>query len=703
MAVEPQRQVMRRVYLVYALMCLFGGTIIFQVARLQFAEGEYWKKKADSLSTAYINIEASRGNIFSEDGDLLATSVPVYDIYLDMKAPGITKELFYKSVDSLALSFAQIFGDRTFQDYKKDLKTAWTEKDRYHLIQRKISYKQLRDVKQLPLIRMGRNKGGLIVQQQSRRQLPYRLLAARTIGYKIGEVKPVGIEGSFNEELSGVSGLQLMQKISGGVWMPINDDNEVEPRNGNDIITTIDVNIQDVTEQALYNQLIKSNADKGCAVVMETATGKVISIANLTRMPDGSYGETFNYAVGYSSEPGSTFKLASLMSAFEDGLLDLTDSVDTRGGKMQYFGQWMRDSHEGGYGKISLKKAFAVSSNVGISQLIYRCYGKNPDAFVNHLRKFHLHEPLNLQVTGEGLPVIKDTKNKLWSSTSLPWMSIGYEVQLTPLQLLTFYNAVANNGRMVKPKFVDEIQEHGKTIKKFDTEIIADSIFSAATLAKAHTMLEAVVDSGTARNIKNSYYKIAGKTGTAQVGYSKLNKERKISYQASFTGYFPAENPKYSCIVVIYSPSNALYYGSDVAAPVFKEVADKIYATQFELHHQQEPQLAMEGKNSVPVKAGKQKQTTQALAKLNIPANIAGSSGWIAEIPNDEIVEMKEKNFQNGTVPDVKGMGLTDAIYLLENAGMQVMASGRGVVKKQSVNPGTKTEKGKIIQLELGL
>jgi cell division protein FtsI (penicillin-binding protein 3) len=463
------------------------------------------------------------------------------------------------------------------------------------------------------------------------------------------------------------------------------------------------VNIQDVTEQALYNQLIKNNADKGCAVVMETATGKVISIANLTRMPDGSYGETFNYAVGYSSEPGSTFKLASLMSAFEDGLLDLTDSVDTRGGKMQYFGQWMRDSHEGGYGKISLKKAFAVSSNVGISQLIYRCYAKNPDAFVNHLRKFHLHEPLNLQVTGEGLPVIKDTKNKLWSSTSLPWMSIGYEVQLTPLQLLTFYNAVANNGRMVKPKFVDEIQEHGKTIKKFDTEIIADSIFSAATLAKARAMLEAVVDSGTARNIKNSYYKIAGKTGTAQVGYSKLNKERKISYQASFTGYFPAENPKYSCIVVIYSPSNALYYGSDVAAPVFKEVADKIYATQFELHHQQEPQLATGEKISVPVKAGKQKQTTQALAKLNIPANIAGSSGWVAEIPNDEMVEMKEQNFQNGTVPDVKGMGLTDAIYLLENAGMQVMASGRGVVKKQSVNPGTKTEKGKIIQLELGL
>ena len=703
MAVEPQRQVMRRIYLVYALMCLFGGAIIFQVFRLQFAEGEYWKKKADSLSTAYINIEASRGNIFSEDGDLLATSVPVYDIYMDMKAPGITKELFYKSVDSLALSFSQIFGDRTFQDYKKDLKTAWTEKDRYHLIQRKISYKQLHDVKQLPLIRMGRNNGGLIIQQQSRRQLPYRLLAARTIGYKIGEVKPVGIEGSFNEELSGVSGLQLMQKISGGVWMPINDNNEVEPRNGNDIITTIDVNIQDVTEQALYNQLIKNNADKGCAVVMETATGKVISIANLTRMPDGSYGETFNYAVGYSSEPGSTFKLASLMSAFEDGLLDLTDSVDTRGGKMQYFGQWMRDSHEGGYGKISLKKAFAVSSNVGISQLIYRCYAKNPDAFVNHLRKFHLHEPLNLQVTGEGLPVIKDTKNKLWSSTSLPWMSIGYEVQLTPLQLLTFYNAVANNGRMVKPKFVDEIQEHGKTIKKFDTEIIADSIFSAATLAKARAMLEAVVDSGTARNIKNSYYKIAGKTGTAQVGYSKLNKERKISYQASFTGYFPAENPKYSCIVVIYSPSNALYYGSDVAAPVFKEVADKIYATQFELHHQQEPQLATGEKISVPVKAGKQKQTTQALAKLNIPANIAGSSGWVAEIPNDEMVEMKEQNFQNGTVPDVKGMGLTDAIYLLENAGMQVMASGRGVVKKQSVNPGTKTEKGKIIQLELGL
>jgi cell division protein FtsI (penicillin-binding protein 3) len=371
---------------------------------------------------------------------------------------------------------------------------------------------------------------------------------------------------------------------------------------------------------------------------------------------------------------------------------------------MQYFGQWMRDSHEGGYGKISLKKAFAVSSNVGISQFIYRCYAKNPDAFVNHLRKFHLHEPLNLQVTGEGMPFIKDTKNKLWSSTSLPWMSIGYEVQLTPLQLLTFYNAVANNGKMVKPKFVDEIREHGKTVKKFDTEVIADSIFSAATLAKARTILEAVVDSGTARNIRNSYYKIAGKTGTAQVGYSTLNKDRKISYQASFTGYFPAENPKYSCIVVIYSPSNALYYGSDVAAPVFKEVADKIYATQFDLHNHAQPLLASSAeKSSIPVKAGKQRQTTQALTKLNIPANVAGSSGWVSSVQSDEIVEMREKDFQNGMVPDVKGMGLTDAIYLLENAGMQVTASGRGVVKKQSLNPGTKTEKGKIIQLELGL
>ena len=703
MAMEPQKQVMLRVYLVYALMCLFGGAIIFQVFRLQFVEGEYWRKKADSLSTAYVNIEASRGNIFSQDGDLLATSVPVYDIYMDFKAPGITKELFYKSVDSLAAGFSSIFGDKTPQEYKKKLKTAWIEKERYQLIQRKISYKQLRDVKKLPLLRMGRNKGGLIVQQKSRRQLPYRLLAARTIGYKIGEVKPVGIEGSFDEELSGVSGLQLMQKISGGVWMPINDANEVEPRNGRDIITTIDVNIQDVTEQALYDQLVKHNADKGCTVVMETATGKIISIANLTRLPDGSYGETFNYAVGYSSEPGSTFKLASLMSAFEDGLLELSDSVDTRGGKMQYFGQWMRDSHEGGYGKISLEKAFAVSSNVGISQLVYRNYAKNPDAFVGHLRKFHLHEPLKLQVSGEGMPYIKDTKDKLWSSTTLPWMSIGYEVQVTPLQLLTFFNAVANNGKMVKPKFVDEIREHGITVKKFDTEVIDDSICSAVTIAKARRILEGVVENGTARNIKNSYYKIAGKTGTAQVGYSKLNKERKISYQASFAGYFPAENPKYSCIVVIYSPSNQLYYGSDVAAPVFKEIADKIYATQFDLHKHTEPLLATEEKNTIPVKAGKQKQITQALSKLNVPSSVNGSSGWVGSVPNNDIVEMKERNFSGGTVPDVKGMGLSDAIYLLENAGMQVTASGRGVVKKQSVNPGVKAERGKIIQLELGL
>ncbi|HLG33734.1 MAG TPA: penicillin-binding protein 2, partial [Bacteroidia bacterium] len=580
---KPKKQVMLRVYLVYALMCLFGVAIVVQIFRLQFVQGEYWKQKADSLSTAYINIEASRGNILSEDGDLLATSVPVYDLYMDVRAPGITTELFYKKVDSLSLSLSNLFGDRTFAAYKKDLKTAWAERDRYHLLQRKISFKQLIAVKKFPLLRMGRNKGGLIVQQKDKRELPYKLLAARTIGYKVGAVKPVGIEGAFNEELQGVNGLQLMQKIAGNVWMPLNDNNEVEPRNGRDIITTLDVNIQDITEQALYNQLMTHNAEKGCAVVMEVATGKIKSIANLTRMPDGNYSETFNYAVGYSSEPGSTFKLASVMAAFEDGLLDLDDSVETYHGRFQYFNRTMKDSHEGGYGKVSLQKAFAVSSNVGISQLIYRSYAKKPDAFVNHLRRFNLDKKMKLQITGEGIPFIKDTKNKSWSGVSLPWMSIGYEVSLTPLQQLAFYNAVANNGRMVKPKFVDEIRDHGVTVQSFPTEIITDTLCSRSTLAKAKKLLETVVESGTATNIRNNIYKIAGKTGTAQVGYSKLNPDRKVTYQASFAGYFPAENPRYSCIVVIYSPSSGLIYGSEVAAPVFKEISDKVYAMQFEL------------------------------------------------------------------------------------------------------------------------
>jgi len=702
---EPKKQVIMRVYLIYALMCLFGVAIIFQIFRLQFVQGEFWKKKADSLSTAYINIEASRGNIFSDGGDLLATSVPVYDLYIDVKAPGISKELFYLKVDSLAISLSKLFGDRSAAEYRKDLKTARNENYRYHLLQRKISYKQLNEVKKFPLLRMGRNRGGLIIQQKDKRELPYRLLAERTIGYKVGGVNPVGIEGAFNEELQGVSGLQLMQKISGNVWMPLNDENEVEPRNGRDIISTIDVNIQDLTEQALYAQLVKANAGKGCAVVMEVETGKVKAIANLTRTSEGNYAETFNYAVGYSSEPGSTFKLASVMAAFEDDLLELSDSVDTRNGTMQYFGQVMKDSHEGGYGKVSLQKAFAVSSNVGISQLIYRSYAKNPDAFVNHLRKFHLAEPLKLQVSGEGMPYIKDTKNKLWSSTSLPWMSIGYEIHLTPLQLLTFYNGIANDGRMVKPKFVDEILDHGKTVQSFPTEIITDTLCSRATLAKAKKLLETVVESGTAKNISNKIYKIAGKTGTAQVGYSKQNNpERKITYQASFAGYFPAEKPKYSCIVVVYSPSSGLIYGGELAAPVFKEISDKIYAMQFELNDQSEFQFSASEKNSLPVKSGRQKETFNALQHLQIPSSGSGNnSGWVNAIKNDSLVVMKEKAFSHTLVPDVTGMGLNDAIYLLENAGMRVNVFGRGSVKKQSIAAGVHIENGRVIQLELGL
>ena len=701
---EPKKQVMLRVYLVFGLMCLFGIAIVVQIFRLQFVQGEYWKQKADSLTTSYIDIEASRGNILSEDGELLATSVPVYDLYMDLRAPGITKKLFYKNVDSLAVSLSNLFGDRTFAEYKKDLKTAWKERDRYHLLQRKISFKQLIAVKKFPLLRMGRNKGGLIVQQKDKRELPYKLLAARTIGYKVGAVKPVGIEGAFNDELQGVNGLQLMQKIAGNVWMPLNDNNEVEPRNGRDIITTLDVNIQDITEQALYNQLTRQNAEKGCAVVMEVATGKIKSIANLTRMPDGSYSEMFNYAVGYSSEPGSTFKLASVMAAFEDGLLDLDDSVDTQKGTMKYFNRVMKDSHEGGYGKISLQKAFAVSSNVGISQLIYRSYAKNPDAFVNHLRRFHLDKKMKLQITGEGIPLIKDTKDKSWSGVSLPWMSIGYETHLTPLHILTFYNAIANNGKMVKPKFVDEIRDHGKTIDSFPTEIIADTLCSSATLAKAKKLLEAVVESGTAKNVSNPIYKIAGKTGTAQVGYNKLNPDRKVTYQASFAGYFPAEQPKYSCIVVIYSPSSGLIYGSDLAAPVFKEISDKIYAMQFEMHDQTEIQFASSEKNVAPVKPGRQKQTSEALQKLQIPSQISGVRGeWVRAEKNGPLVVLKEKIVSSAYVPDVTGMGLTDAVYLLENAGMHVNASGRGTVRKQSVAAGSKAEKGKVIQLQLGL
>ena len=606
---DTRKEILNRIYLVYIFMCLFGIAIICRIWQLQYVEGDAWRSMADSLTTRLKKIDPARGNIYTSDGSLLATSVPIYDLRVDMLSDAITREVFNENVDSLAICLAKLFKDKSAAEYKIILREARREGARYYLLKRGVSYKELQAVKRFPIFRMGRYKGGLIPEQKNRRVKPFNLLASRTVGYYVDGVEPVGIEGAFDKHLRGVSGMRLMQRISGNVWKPLNDENEIEPRDGNDVITTIDLNIQDVAQHSLEYQLRQHNAERGCAILMEVATGEIRAIANLKRGADGNYREEFNFAVGESTEPGSTFKLASMMALVEDGYVDPDEIVDTQGGAVRFANRIMKDSHDGGYGKISAQKVFELSSNVGVSKLVHKYYSKNPQAFIDRIKSFGLGSRMGLQIPGEGEPFIKNTDHKTWSKVSLPWISIGYECSMTPLQILTFYNAVANNGRMVRPLFVSEIRNKGHLVKRYHPVVLRDSIASGATLEKVRAMLEGVVQEGTATNLKHAQYKIAGKTGTAQIANANTGyKSSKVRYQASFVGYFPADNPKYSCIVVVYAPNGGLYYAAQVAGPIFKEIADKVFAGSIELH--KELRLEENLAQNIPVaKTGQYRQT----------------------------------------------------------------------------------------------
>ncbi len=695
---DIKKDILWRVYLVYAFVCLFGAAIIFKVCHLQFAEGEYWKSKADSLTLSYINIEPARGNIYSCDGSLFATSLPFYDIRMDLKAGAITKEVFNEKVDSLAFCLSNLFKDKSQESYKRLLKEARRDGERYFLLQRNVSHNNLKKVRKFPIFNKGRYKGGLIVEQKNLRQKPFKELASRTIGFNIKDVRPVGLEGAFDKNLRGESGKRLMQKISGNVWKPVNNEDEIEAKDGNDIITTIDLNIQDVAQQSLMNQLIKNNAEAGCAILMEVATGEIKAIANLKRADSGYYREDFNYAIGYGTEPGSTFKLASMMAGIEDGYIELDELVDCKGGTHSYTrGITMRDSHLG-LKIITAKHAFEESSNIGVSQLITKYYTKNPQGFVDRLKKMHFGDEMHLQIAGEGKPRIKNTSDKDWSKISLPYLSIGYESKVTPLHTLTFYNAVANNGKMVKPLFVKEIHYRGQTIKKYSTQVIADSICSPSTIAAAKKLLEGVVENGTGVKLKACNYKVAGKTGTAQIASGAGGYKGDVKYQGSFAGYFPAENPKYSCIVVIYNPRTQGYYGGEVALPVFKDIADKVFSTNLDMHKE----LVPSEKNIPLAKNGNTKATVQACVSLNVPVKKLGEPDkWSTSQKEETATYLKTLPVKEGVVPNVMGMGLRDAMYLLESTGLQVKVIGRGTVTKQSVTEGSKINKGQWVTIEL--
>ncbi|RYY22236.1 MAG: penicillin-binding protein 2 [Sphingobacteriaceae bacterium] len=608
--------ILLRVYLAFGLIVLFAAAVMVQLCRVQFLQRKKWTAMQDSLSIRYVNVEAARGNIFAEDGSMLATSVPEYELRMDMMDGAIADDkIFYAKVDSLGMKLSAYYGDKSARDYSRYLRNGRRDSSRYLLIKRKVSFQDLKQIKKFPIFNLGKYGGGLIVLQKNKRILPYRSLAARTIGYKNENVQNgVGLEGAYASFINGESGKRLMQRIVGNVWKPVNDDYEIAPKEGADIISTLDVNFQDVAQNALEKQLIKSDADHGAVILMEVATGEVRAVANFTKVAPGEYKENFNYAIAGNQDPGSTFKLASYMALLEDHKVDTGTLVNT--GYYKIPGHMIKDSH-GSIGVVTVKRAFEESSNAAVAFLINNAYHNNQSQFTDHLYDWKLNEKLRLEIPGEAQPVIKNPSNRSWNKNmTLPQMAYGYEMQLTPLKMLSFYNAVANNGKYIAPIFVKEIRRLGNPIEQFKARVINDKICSDVTLSKIKNMLEGVVLEGSGKKfVRNPLYKIAGKTGTAQVADANKGYRGKRQYQASFVGYFPADKPKYSMIVVINDPKGD-YYGASVSGPVFREVADKVYSSDLDLN-QVSTNIHLADKQLSPkIKNGQQKAVQEVYSKF---------------------------------------------------------------------------------------
>lgn len=700
-----RKSILVRVYLAFGLM-VFGALAVFaKLLHLQYVDGDKWKNIADSLTIQERVVEATRGNIYSVDGSLLATSVPEYEIRFDaMSIPTEHSDVFNNKVDSLASKLASFFKDKSARQYLVILKEARNKKQRYVLLKRAVSHQDLKVLKTFPLFKnfkVGKRRypSSLVAVRQNKRILPFANLAARTIGYKNDEFR-VGLEGAYGDYIEGKSGAQMMQRIAGGVWVPLSREVEVAPVDGSDIISTIDVNMQDMAQRALGKQMKISNADEGCVILMEVQTGQIRAIANFTKDKDGEYREKFNYAIAQRADPGSTFKLASFLAALDDGYVDTTTRIDIGNGTYKVPSHTIRDSHAPKKSIISVKEAFQESSNVAITKMINQHYGSNPSKYTSKLHSWGLHEPLHLQIPGEGIPVVKTPESKSWSKLSLVQMAYGYELLLTPLQTLTLFNGVANNGKLIAPLFVKEIRHLGNTVERFEARVINKQMASPEAISKMRGLLEGVMNNGTGRRLRSPLYTSGGKTGTAQMADDSRGYGAR-RYQSSFAGYFPAENPRYSMIVVIRNPRNG-YYGGSVAGPVFKELADMVYANDLKLHGTfANRKVNTAGMRTPLTLNGSKEASTKVYQALGFnPQN------WNTISQGDSAVSRQGLSFmevtiKEGVVPNVKGMGLVDAIYTMENAGFKTKVIGKGKVIAQSLAPGQRLKIGSNVSLEL--
>jgi len=709
---EVKKDILWRVYLSFLGIVVLAILVLGRAAYIQQVEGPVWREMATSQQQRVVEIDAERGSIYSEDGNMLSTSIPYFDIYIDFAADGLRAKngkLFQDNVDSLSRRLAAFYKDHSSNEYKRQLQQGYRKKNRYYLLKKNVPFKEYKVLRTFPLLKLDPNKGGFIAEVKNKRLTPFGLLANRTIGLsreyldKNGKLKTmnVGLEYTYDSLLRGEKGERVVRKISPGVFVPV-EGSEIDPESGKDIITTIDVNIQDIAENALLKVMLENECEYGTAIVMEVQTGKIKAMANLGRRTDGSYWEDLNYAIR-ASEPGSTFKLATMLALLEDNHIKLNQRVFLENGKWLINGRTVYDSERHESNDVTIKEAFELSSNVAMAKLAVNYYSKNPMQFVERLRELGLHEFSGIDLKGETHPVVKTPKSRTWSATTLPWMSFGYEIMVSPLQTLMLYNAVANNGKMMKPYLVNEVKKSGVVLDAFEPQVVNESIASENTLKLLQDCLNGVCQEkdGTGYTLfKDAHYKAAGKTGTALMANGNRGYADHI-YQSSFAGYFPANEPKYSCIVVIRNkPFAKKYYGAAVAGPVFREIADKLYALQ--TNKNDVPFSIAKKDSSTYIYAGSMTDIKQVLS--TVKWNYADSTGkeeWGRMYAQNGQPVMRGQQITQKRMPDVRGMGLKDALFLLENMQVKVVAKGRGKIKQQSIEPGTTLAANRQVLVEL--
>jgi cell division protein FtsI (penicillin-binding protein 3) len=692
---DEKKQLYIKSYVLYFLAVIAMIVVVVRICFIQYGdvvpEATVIDETGNEITTKIDSIEPSRGRILADDYSDLVTSVPLYNLYIDLT---VMDDEMYQKIDSLAYHLSLLFTEKSKAEWESELIMGRQNKDRYHKIATKVKYDIVKQVRTFPILREKKYKGGYIEEKYIKREMPYGELAQRTLGYKREGAKPVGLEGAFDYYLTGEYGLENKQLINGS-WKPVGSEFLKDPIDGADIVTSINIDIQDVAENELRHQLENQSAKHGTVVLMEVETGFVKAIANLTRGEDGKYYESYNHAVASRTDPGSTFKLVSLMALLEDHKVNITDTVGAYG-EYIFYNHPVKDHDEGGYGRITIQQAFEKSSNV-FSKIVNDAYSKNPQEFINRIRSFGIADTLGIDISGEPFPMIKNVGQDGWSGLTLPQMAIGYEVELTPLQILAFYNAVANNGEYIKPQFVKEIRKDGKTLKVFEKVVLKEKICSDETLEKLKICLEGVVERGTGSGLKSANFKIAGKTGTAKL--VNTNQGYGTEYLASFVGYFPADKPKYSCIVSIAGPTQQIY-GAQVSGTVFAAIANKVFSSSMEYHPNYNGLNRIA--SSPKVKNGNADDAALVLEKLGVKfKNLSQNENWIVAGVAENYVTLEPRYVDKTHVPNLVGMPLNDAVFLCENSGLRVMISGSGRVVSQSLTAGDVFVKGQTIKLEL--